>query len=118
MQAGASADICGVHSLPLLHFAVMSRNPMMVEALLAAGISPNPAGASLSALHSAVAIGSAEMVRILVSAGADTTFQDAFGSNALDWAGDLGDLDSNVIDLLKREKGRPKANVYVALRTA
>src|SRR5689334_17996953 len=46
----AAVDACGVHRLPLLHFAVMSRDPAIVDLLLAEAIAVNPRGASLSPL--------------------------------------------------------------------
>lgn len=90
----AAPDACGVHALPILHFGVMSRDLAMVEMLLSAGVALHPEGASLSPLHSAVAIGSVPMIRTLVGAGVDCTMTDAFGATALDWAHDAGDRGS------------------------
>ena len=87
-------DVLGVHRLPLLHFAVMSRDPAMLDMLLDAGVALHPRGASLSPLHSAVAIGSVPMIRALMEAGVDRTVTDAFGATALDWAYDVEDKGS------------------------
>jgi ankyrin repeat protein len=87
-------DALGVHRLPLLHFAVVSRDPSVVDMLLDAGVALNPRGASLSPLHSAVAIGSVPMIRALIEAGVDRTVTDAFGATALDWAYDVEDKGS------------------------
>ena len=95
-----AADACGVHRLPLLHFAVMSREPAVVEMLLAAGVAVNPPGASLSPLHAAVAIGSVPMIRALIVAGVDRSAQDAFGATALDWAYEIEDRGSVIAVLL------------------
>ena len=84
----------GVHRLPLLHFAVVSRDPAMLDVLLDAGVVLNPRGASLSPLHSAVAVGSVPMIRALVEAGVDRSVTDAFGATALDWAYDVEDKGS------------------------
>jgi hypothetical protein len=100
MLASGPKDLCGVHDLPLLHFAVMSREAAMVEALTAAGSPLCPPAASLSPLHSAVGIGSTRMVRALVSAGVEVAFTDAFGQTALDWAYDLGGADQEMLELL------------------
>lgn len=91
---------CGVHRLPLLHFGVVSRDVQLLEFLLGAGVAPNQRDASLSPLHSAVAIGSTEMIRLLLAAGADTTFRDALGATPLDWALELGVHDAELLDLL------------------
>ena len=87
-------DALGVHRLPLLHFAVMSRDPSIVDTLLDAGVALHPRGASLSPLHSAVAVGSVPMIRALVEAGVDRMVTDAFGATALDWAYDVEDKGS------------------------
>jgi hypothetical protein len=86
MLASSASDAHGIHDLPLLHFGVMSRDIAMLELLLDASVALNPPGASLSPLHSAVAIGSSAMVRLLLSAGASLACPDAFGATALDWA--------------------------------
>jgi ankyrin repeat protein len=106
MTAGRDRDLLGVHDLPLLHFAVMSRDLAMVEALLAAGAAHSSPAASLSPLHSAVGIGSTSMVRVLVSAGADVAFTDAFGETALDWAYDLRVSDPEMLELLGATRAR------------
>jgi ankyrin repeat protein len=87
-------DALGVHRLPLLHFAVVSRDPSMIDMLLDSGVALNPRGASLSPLHSAVAVGSVPMIRALIEAGVDRTVTDAFGASALDWAYDVEDKGS------------------------
>jgi len=86
-------DVCGVHGLPLTHFAVMSREVGVLEFVLSAGVEVNPAGASLSPLHTAVAVGSEAMAELLIAAGADPEFRDAFGRTAEDWAVRLGRQD-------------------------
>ena len=100
MMAAGQTNLCGVHDLPLLHFAVMSRDIETVEALIAAGAPVCPSGASLSPLHSAAGIGSKPMVRALVSAGADVSCADAFGQTALDWAYELRETDPELLELL------------------
>ena len=84
----------GVHRLPLLHFAVVSRDPSLLDMLLQAGVALNPRGASLSPLHSAVAVGSVPMIRALIENGVDRAMTDAFGATALDWAYDVEDKGS------------------------
>jgi len=100
MLADRPKDICGVHRLPLLHFAVVSRDLGMVEALIAAGACLSPPAASLSPLHAAVAVDSAPIVRSLLRAGADVAFTDAFGQTALDWAYELCIKDREMLELL------------------
>src|SRR5258705_9873784 len=95
-------DVLGVHRLPLLHFAVVGRDPSMLDMLLEAGIALNPRGASLSPLHSAVAVGSVPMIRALMEAGVDRTVTDAFGATALDWAYEVDDKGSILADFLAR----------------
>jgi ankyrin repeat protein len=92
--------VLGVHRLPLLHFAVVSRDPAMLDMLLDAGVALHPRGASLSPLHSAVAAGSVPMIRALVEAGVDRSMTDAFGATALDWAYDVEDKGSILAVLL------------------
>jgi len=87
-------DSLGVHRLPLLHFAVVSRDPAILGMLLDEGVALNPRGASLSPLHTAVAVGSVPMIRTLVEAGVDRSMTDAFGATALDWAYDVEDKGS------------------------
>lgn len=91
MLPSAGLDACGVHGLPLGHFAVMSRDVGMLELLTDAGVRLNPPRASLSPLHSAVGIGSVPMIRALVAAGVDCSATDGYGATALDWAYELGD---------------------------
>ena len=93
-------DALGVHRLPLLHFAVVSRDSAMLDVLLDADVVLNPRGASLSPLHSAVAVGSVPMIRALVEAGVDRSVTDAFGATALDWAYDVEDKGSILAVLL------------------
>jgi len=100
IMAAGPKDLCGVHDLPLLHFAVMSRDLEIVEALIAAGVPLCPPAASLSPIHSAAGIGSKSMVHALVSAGADVSFTDAFGQTALDWAYELRVTDPEMLELL------------------
>lgn len=106
MISGRPKDVCGIHDLPLMHFAVVSRDPGVVEALMAAGVPPNPPAASLSALHSAVSVGSTQMIRALVSGGADVSFSDGFGGTALDWAYWLRETDPEVLRLLGTSSAR------------
>lgn len=110
----AGLDACGVHALPLLHFAVMSRDQGMVELLLHEGVHLNPDGASLSPLHSAVAIGSVPMIRALVAAGVDCGATDAFGATALDWAYEVEDRGSVIAVLLSGYLRRVTADLPTA----
>ncbi|HEY6116699.1 MAG TPA: ankyrin repeat domain-containing protein [Candidatus Dormibacteraeota bacterium] len=87
-------DALGVHRLPLLHFAVVSRDPAMLDMLIDSGVALNPRGASLSPLHTAVAVGSVPMIRALMEAGVDRSMTDAFGATALDWAYEIEDKGS------------------------
>jgi len=93
-------DVLGVHRLPLLHYAVVSRDPAVLDRLLQAGVALHPQGASLSPLHSAVAVGSVPMIRALVEAGVDRSMTDAFGATALDWAYEVEDKGSILAVLL------------------
>jgi uncharacterized protein len=107
MMAAGPKNSCGIHDLPLLHFAVMSRDIETVEALIATGAPLCPSTASLSPLHSAAGIGSKPMVRALVSAGADLSRTDAFGQTALDWAHELRETDPELLELLGAPNVRP-----------
>jgi ankyrin repeat protein len=89
-----SLDALGVHRLPLLHFAIVSRDPAMLDMLIDSGVVLNPRGASLSPLHTAVAVGSVPMIRALMEAGVDRSVTDAFGATALDWAYEIEDKGS------------------------
>jgi len=89
-----SLDTLGVHRLPLLHFAVVSRDPAVLDMLIDSGVALNPRGASLSPLHTAVAVGSVPMIRALMEAGVDRSVTDAFGATALDWAYEIEDKGS------------------------
>jgi len=68
--------------------------------LLGLGATPNPPGASLSPLHTAVAVASAAMIECLLMAGANASAVDAFGSTPLDWACELWGPDSHMLRLL------------------
>ena len=100
---------CGIHGLPLSHFAVVSGDTGTVQALIDAGIEMNPAGASLSPLHTAVAIGSIPMIKALMATGVDIGVSDAFGATALDWAYDVEDRGSVLAVLLAAGLRRPAA---------
>ncbi|HKW73754.1 MAG TPA: ankyrin repeat domain-containing protein [Candidatus Dormibacteraeota bacterium] len=107
-------DACGVHDLPLLHFAVMSRGLEVLQLLLNAGVTLNPIQASLSPLHSAVAIGSVPMIRALVTAGVDCEVTDAYGATALDWAYDIEDRGSVIAVVLSGYLRRAAADLPTA----
>jgi uncharacterized protein len=109
-----SPDACGVHSLPLLHFGVVSRDLAMLQMLLRAGVALNPKRASLSPLHSAVGIGSVPMIRVLVAAGVDCAVTDAFGATALDWAHDVEDRGSVLAVFLSGYLRRAAADLMTA----
>jgi ankyrin repeat protein len=95
-------ELRGVHLLPILHFAVASRDPAVVETLLESGAPVNPRSASLPPLHSAVAYADLFIVRCLLEAGADPLAIDAFGETALDWAISLYGDSSPLAALLVR----------------
>ena len=99
MRVGGG-ELLGIHDLPILHFAVMSRDLSVVEAVLEAGAPVNSSRASLSPLHSAVACGQPLIVERLLAAGADPLAHDAFGCSALDWALELHGNDCLVTKLL------------------
>jgi ankyrin repeat protein len=100
-------DACGVHGLPLLHFAIMSRATAMLETLLSAGVEVNPMCAALPPLHSAVASGRSEFVRLLLHAGAEPAARDAYGATALDWALELdGEESTSVRHLLLHQHAK------------
>jgi len=86
----------GIHRLPVLHFGVVSRDVEVVEMLIHLGALLNPDDGSLSPLHSAVAIGSAPMVRCLLDAGALRTAVDGFGATPYDWACYVDDIDTDL----------------------
>jgi len=105
MLSSGSLDACGIHSLPLLHFGVMSRDISVLRMLVDANVAPNPPHASLSALHSAVAIGSAAMIPLLIAAGVSTTAVDAsFGATPYDWALKVGTPSSEIMDMLQVDR--------------
>jgi hypothetical protein len=79
-------ELLGVHGLPILHFAVVSREPNAVEQLLESGASVNVPRAALPPLHAAVACRDLSIVVRLLRAGADRGAVDAFGDTAIDWA--------------------------------
>jgi Ankyrin repeats (many copies) len=95
-----SATALGIHDLPLLHFAVISRDVRVVETVVDLGASPNPQGVSLSPLHTAVAIGSLRIVHFLLNIGASTSAVDAFGATPLDWSTELFGHDSRLLRML------------------
>jgi ankyrin repeat protein len=95
-------DLLGVHRLPILHFAVMSRDSRTVEQLLESGAPLNSPNAGLSPLHSAVACRELEIIRLLLDAGAQPLATDAFGDTAIDWATYLDGASSLVVALLRR----------------
>jgi hypothetical protein len=97
MWRADSPAALGVHRLPLLHFGIVSRDVGVVEMLLDLGAMLDPPGAGLSPLHSAVAIGSARMVRCLAAAGASGAAVDAFGATAFEWAERLEDAGSEIL---------------------
>jgi ankyrin repeat protein len=103
-------DICGVHGLPLLHFAIVGGAAGIVEALLGAGVEVNPKRSALPPLHSAIASGRHDLVRLLLDAGADATACDAYGATALDLARELdGDASISAWQLLLVDRaGRAK----------
>jgi ankyrin repeat protein len=101
VRAGKT-DLRGVHLLPILHFAVVSRNPAVVETLLESGALVNPRRSSLPPLHSAVACADVCIARCLLQAGADPLAMDAFGETALDWASTLYGDSSPLAALLIR----------------
>jgi ankyrin repeat protein len=101
---GVHADACGVHDLPILHFAIVSTDLGMVRMLVDAGVAVNPRKASLSPLHSAVATGSLPAVRLLLVAGADPTVRDALGATAIDWAIAMDLPPAMVKDLLEERR--------------
>jgi ankyrin repeat protein len=100
-------DVCGVHKLPLLHFAVVSGSMDMVETLIAAGAGINPKDAALPPLHSAVASGNAQLVELLLLAGADRAARDTYGATALDWAVDLDGYNSPLAHSLIQSSQSP-----------
>jgi hypothetical protein len=79
-------ELVGVHGLPVLHFAVVSRDSATVRKLLAAGAAVNSRQASLPPLHSAVAYEDMATIELLLRAGADVLATDPFAATALDWA--------------------------------
>jgi hypothetical protein len=101
---GSAVEPIGIHSLPVLHFGVMSRNPETVARLLAAGASVNPLNASVPPLHSAVAIRDLFMVEQLLQAGADRDAADAFEDTALDWAVFIEGPGSLLVRRLSRDR--------------
>jgi len=92
----------GVHGLPVLHFAVMSRRLEAVDCLLAAGARLNPPNFSLSPLHAAVALGDVAIVERLVLGGANPSAPNAFGETPIDWAYRLEGDGSRVLEVLVR----------------
>ena len=100
-------ELCGVHCLPILHFAVMSREVEAVERLLAAGASVNSPRATLPPLHSAVACHDLTMVEQLLQAGADPWAVDLFEDTAIDWAVFLEGPGSPMVRLLTQHASRP-----------
>jgi hypothetical protein len=103
-----AADICGVHGLPVLHFAIVSGCVRTLEALLAAGAPVNLAGCALPPLHSAVAEGRVEMARLILLAGADALATDSFGETAFDWAVSLDGHSSALARILARAGNSPR----------
>jgi ankyrin repeat protein len=80
--------------------------------LVDAKVAPNPSDASLSALHSAVTIGSAAMIRLLIAAGVNTSTPDAsFGATPYDWAWKVGTVSAEVMDLLQVDRDRIRVRV-------
>ena len=92
----------GIHLLPLLHFAIVNDDLVMLEALIGEGVAVNPAGAAVSPLHSAVAQGDSRMLEALLDAGADLCARDALGNSVIDWASDLLGFDSPIFEVLDK----------------
>jgi hypothetical protein len=87
--AGKPRNACGVHGLPAIHFGIVSRDVEVVTLLIEEGVALAPRRASISPLHSAVAVGVRPIVDLLLERGADPSARDAFGATPLDWANRL-----------------------------
>jgi len=79
----------GVHDLPSLYFAAIGGSRQVAELLLAAGAGVNEQAESAAPIHGAVMGGDAEMVRLLLSRGADPELPDFKGRGARQLALDL-----------------------------
>jgi len=85
LAAGANPDeVVDRYGTTILHRAVDSGNPAIVEALLAAKANPSPVNEyKVSPLSSASLEGRIEMVKLLIARGADVGTRDASGGTAL-----------------------------------
>ena len=105
--ADTPRDACGVHGLPTLHFAVASRDVEVVTQLLGVGVAVIPRRASISPLHSAVAVGLQSILLVLLAEGADPLARDAFGATPLDWACRLYGTGSSLVRILAASSAKP-----------
>jgi len=87
------ANARGVHELTALYFAAIGGNLAIAELLLAAGGNVNTRADAAAPIHGAVMGGSAEMIRLLLDAGADPTLPDYERRSARQLAEKMGRTD-------------------------
>lgn len=95
----SSARSRGVHDLPALYFAAVGGHVEIAQQLLDAGADANERAEAAAPIHGAVMSGSADMVRLLIAAGADVSALDYAGRSARMLAEDVDRAD--LLPLLK-----------------
>jgi ankyrin repeat protein len=88
----------GIHDLPALYFAAIGGNIEAAERLIAAGADVNARAQAAAPIHGAVMGGSAEMVHLLLSHGADRAAPDYSDRDALTLARELNRTE--IVELL------------------
>jgi ankyrin repeat protein len=83
------ANARGVHELPALYFAAIGGSRVVAERLLSAGADVNARSDAAAPIHGAVMGGSADMVLLLLSRGADASLPDYEGRSARRLAEDM-----------------------------
>jgi ankyrin repeat protein len=87
------ANARGVHELPALYFAAIGGRKAIADLLLATGADVNGRAEAAAPIHGAIMGGSAEMVTLLLEAGADPMLPDYEGRSARQLAERMGRSD-------------------------
>jgi ankyrin repeat protein len=115
VQAVSNPDRLDSEGVPLLVRAVITREPMLVRAVLDRGADPNLRAefGGLTALTEGCALGAHEIVTMLVASGADINLADGSGRTPLMHAAARGEPD--IVELLLASGVDPKAKDLTGL---